>query len=303
MAAHLGTPQAGIFALGTSSHAYLELDVGDGVDPRELVAGLADLREPRTTIGGINLVVGVRPEIWRDRLGGAAPTGLHGFDEPIVGRDGFLMPATQHDALLWLAGAAYDVVFDEARGAIAALAPVARVANETSSWPYRHDRDLTGFIDGTENPSLARAAEVALVPPDAPGAGGSVLLLQRWAHNVEAWEALAASAQEAAMGRTKDASIELDDKPDSSHVARTDQDAFGHIFRRNMPYGTVTAHGTMFVGFAADQGPLARMLDSMAGLYGTRDELTRYTHPETGGYYFVPAVTALRAFATETEAS
>jgi putative iron-dependent peroxidase len=195
------------------------------------------------------------------------------------------------------------VVFDEARGAIAALAPVARVASETSSWPYRHDRDLTGFIDGTENPSLARAAEVALVPPDAPGAGGSVLLLQRWAHDVEAWEALAVSAQEAAMGRTKDASIELDDKPDSSHVARTDQDAFGHVFRRNMPYGTVTAHGTMFVGFAADQGPLGRMLDSMAGLYGTRDELTRYTHPETGGYYFVPAVTALRAFATETEAS
>jgi len=301
--AHVGTPQAGIFALGTSSHSYLELDLRDGVDPRELVAGLADLREPRTTIGGINLVVGVRPEIWRDRLGAAAPMGLHGFDEPIVGTDGFLMPATQHDALLWLAGAAYDVVFDEARGAIAALAQIARVASETSSWPYRHDRDLTGFIDGTENPSLARAAEVALVPPDAPGAGGSVLLLQRWAHNVAAWEALAASGQEAAMGRTKDASIELDDKPDSSHVARTDQDTFGHIFRRNMPYGTVTAHGTMFVGFAADQGPLARMLDSMAGLHGPRDELTRYTRPETGGYYFVPALTALRAFATETEAS
>jgi putative iron-dependent peroxidase len=105
------------------------------------------------------------------------------------------------------------------------------------------------------------------------------------------------------MGRTKDASIELEDKPDSSHVARTDQDAFGHIFRRNMPYGTVTAHGTMFVGFAADQAPLARMLDSMAGLSGPRDELTRYTNPETGGYYFVPAVTALRAFATETDAS
>jgi putative iron-dependent peroxidase len=243
------------------------------------VAGLADLREPRTTIGGINLVVGVRPEIWRDRLGAPAPTELHGFEESIVGRDGFLIPATQHDALLWLAGAAYDVVFDEARGALAALAPVARVASETSSWPYRHDRDLTGFIDGTENPSLARAAEVALVPPDAPGAGGSVLLLQRWAHDVEAWEALTASAQEAAMGRTKDASIELDDKPDSSHVARTDQDAFGHIFRRNMPYGTVTAHGTMFVGFAADQGPLARMLDSMAGLDGTRDELVVLAAP------------------------
>ena len=208
------------------------------------------------------------------------------------------MPATQHDALLWLAGAAYDVVFDEARKAIAALAPVARVATETSSWPYRHDRDLTGFVDGTENPSLARAPDIALVAPDMPGAGGSVLLLQRWAHDVEAWEALTVAAQEAAMGRTKDSSTELDDKVASAHVARTDQDELGDIFRRNMPYGTVTAHGTMFVGFAAEQTPLARMLDNMAGLNGgPRDELTRYTTPQTGGYYFVPAITALRQFA------
>jgi porphyrinogen peroxidase len=262
------------------------------------VGRLADLREPRTTIGGVNLVVGLRPELWRDRLGAAAPTGLHGFDEPVTGPDGFTMPATQRDALLWLAGAAYDVVFDEARQAIAALAPVARVATETSSWPYWHDRDLTGFVDGTENPSLARAPDVALVPAGTPGAGGSVLLVQRWAHDVDAWEALDVAAQESAMGRTKDDSTELDHKPDSSHLARTDQDDFGDIFRRNMPYGTVTAHGTMFVGFAAEQGPLARMLDSMAGRHGPRDELTRYTTPETGAYFFVPALAALRGFAT-----
>lgn len=301
MSANHDTPQAGIFALGTASHTYLELGLRAGADPRELVTGLADLREPRTTIGGINLVVGLRPELWRDRVGAPAPSTLRGFDEPIVGQGGFTMPATQHDALLWLAGAAYDVVFDEARKAIAALAPVARVAVETSSWPYRHDRDLTGFIDGTENPSLARASEVALVAPGVPGAAGSVLLLQRWAHKVEAWEALSVGAQEAAMGRTKDDSSELDDKPPTSHVARTDQDDFGHIFRRNMPYGTVTAHGTMFVGFAADQGPLARMLDSMVGLNGPRDELTLYTTPETGAYYFVPAVGALQTFATEID--
>jgi putative iron-dependent peroxidase len=211
------------------------------------------------------------------------------------------MPATQHDAVLWLAGATYDVVFDEARGAIAALEPVARVAVETSSWPYRHDRDLTGFIDGTENPSLARAPEIALIPPGAPGGGGSVLLLQRWAHDAEAWEALPVAAQQTAMGRTKDDSIELEPKPANSHIARTDQDDFGHIFRRNMPYGTVTAHGTMFVGFSADQAPLARMVDNMAGLDGPRDELTFFTTPETGAYYFVPAISALRAFATEPD--
>jgi porphyrinogen peroxidase len=289
-------PQAGIFALGTASHAYLEFDLRG--DARELVTRLADLREPRTTIGGVNLVAGLRPSLWRE-VGAAAPAALHDFDEPVAGPDGFTMPATQHDAVLWLAGAAYDVVFDEARSAIAALAPVARVAVETSSWPYRHDRDLTGFVDGTENPSLARAPEVALIAPGDPGAGGSVLLLQRWAHDVEAWEALPVAEQEAAMGRTKADSTELGDKPDSSHVTRTDQDDFGHVFRRNMPYGTVTAHGTMFVGFCAEQAPLARMLDSMAGLDGPRDELTRYTTPETGAYYFVPSLTALQAFATE----
>ncbi len=132
------------------------------------------------------------------------------------------MPATQHDAVLWLAGSAYDVVFDEARDAIAALAAVALVADETSSWPYQHHRDLTGFIDGTENPSLARAPEVTLVPPGRPGAGGSVLLLQRWAHDVRRGKP-DRRRQEAVIGRRKDDSEELD--PDRSAArGRTDQD-------------------------------------------------------------------------------
>ncbi len=295
------TPQAGLFALGTSSHAYLEFDLVPGAAPLALVSALADLREPRTTIGGVNLVVGLRPELWRDGVAGAAPDGLHGFDRPVIGPDGFTMPATQHDAVLWLAGAAYDVVFDVARRAIAALAPVAAVADETSSWPYQHDRDLTGFIDGTENPSLARAPTVAIVPAGEPGAGGSVLLLQRWVHHVASWEALSVTAQEAVIGRSKDDSEELDPRPTNSHVARTDQDEAGDIFRRNMPYGTVTAHGTMFVGFAAEQRPLADMLERMVGLDGPRDELTRYSTPETGAYYFVPALSALHEHATDPD--
>ena len=97
------------------------------------------------------------------------------------------------------------------------------------------------------------------------------------------------------MGRTKLDSTELENKPADSHVARTDQDEFGKIFRRNMPYGGVEDHGTMFVGFSADQTRLSRMLDSMAGLVtGTRDALTRFTMPLTGSYYFVPSVEGLR---------
>ena len=273
--------------MGTASHAYLELD---GVGGGDLVQAVSSLREPRTTMGGVNLVAGFRPALWP----ADAPAGLHGFEKDVG-----LMPATQHDAVLWISGTSYDVVFDVARAALAELAGVARVAEETSSWPYQHDRDLTGFIDGTENPTLVDAPEIVLVPEGQPGAGGTILLLQKWEHDVAAWEALPVESQEAVIGRRKADSVELDDKPADSHVASTDQDTFGHIFRRNMPYGTVTNHGTMFVGFCAEQRPLEAMLESMAGLTsGTPDALTRYTNPVTGAYYFVPSNDSLRAISS-----
>jgi putative iron-dependent peroxidase len=88
----------------------------------------------------------------------------------------------------------------------------------------------------------------------------------------------------------------LENKPSDSHVARTDQDTFGKVFRRNMPYGNVEDHGTMFVGFSAEQLRPSRMLYSMAGaIDGTRDALTRFTQPLTGSYYFLPSVEALLA--------
>jgi len=101
--------------------------------------------------------------------------------------------------------------------------------------------------------------------------------------------------QEQTIDRVKSDSVELDPK---AHVASTDQDRFGKIFRRNTPYGTVTNHGTMFVGFASDRRPLATMLESTAGLGGaTRNALTRFTRPLTGAYYFVPSTESLRSAA------
>ena len=291
----MSTPQSGIFALGTASHAYLELDARQQGATRELVGAVASLREPRTTMGGVNLVAGFRPELWREIAPDDAPSTIEGFNRDLVGVDGYTMPATQHDAVLWLSGSGYDVVFDTARQAITALEAVASLAQETSSWPYRHDRDLTGFIDGSENPDLIDAVELATIPDGRPGAGGSILLLQKWSHDATAWESLPVAQQEQVIGRTKNESVELDDKPSDSHVARTDQEQFGKIFRRNMPYGTVADHGTMFVGFSADRRPLATMLESMAGLAdGVRDALTRYTQPLTGAYYFVPSNESLR---------
>ena len=290
----MATPQTGIFALGTASHAYLELNARSGAASAELVASVSSLREPRTTMGGVNLVAGFRPSLWHSVDSGGAPPHLHDFESPLVGPDGFTMPATQHDCVLWLSGGSYDVIFDTARAALAALDTVAELGDETASWPYRHDLDLTGFIDGTENPTLIEAAAIAIIPDGRPGAGGSILLLQKWEHDPEAWEALDVPAQEKVIGRTKADSEELDPRPSDSHVAKTDQETFGKILRRNMPYGTVSRHGTMFVGFASDQRPLQSMLESMAGLRdGERDALTRFTKPVSGAYYFIPSGSAI----------
>jgi putative iron-dependent peroxidase len=296
----VSSPQGGIFALGTASHAYLEFALRPGGDLAELVSAVAGLREPRTTMGGVNLVAGFRPELWRTLVPDDAPGGVEGFNHDVVGANQYVMPATQHDAVLWLSGSAYDVVFDVARGAIAAIAPLAGIAEETSSWPYQHDRDLTGFIDGTENPTLIDAPEVALIPDGVPGAGGTILLLQKWSHDATAWESEPVERQEQVIGRKKMDSLELVPRPADSHVARTDQDVFGQIFRRNMPYGTVTDHGTMFVGFSAEQPRLIAMLESMAGIKdGVRDALTYYARALTGAYYFVPSLQGIRRYLRE----
>ena len=292
----MASPQTGIFALGTASHAWLEFDLAASADPAAVVARVAGLREPRTTIGGVNLVAGFRPELWAAVAPESAPSDLLGFNETLSASDGFPLLATQHDIVVWLTGAAYDVVFDLSRNVVRDLVGQAELAHEMIGWPYHRDLDLTGFMDGTENPTVVEATAVALVPPGSPAEGGSVLLLQQWEHDARAWESLSVSAQEAVIGRRKIDSVELDPRPATSHVARTDQDRFGRIFRRNIAYGSVGRHGTIFVGFCATQGPLAAMLDSMIGRAGGKpDRLTQFAHTLTGAYYFVPSAESLAA--------
>jgi len=302
------TAQTGIFALGTPEHCYLELDLLPGAEAPDLVRAVAGLTGPLSTTGGVNLVTGFRPELWAAVTPDDAPTDAAGFTADVTGPDGFTMPATQHDAWLWIAGGDRTAVFDNARGVLAALAPVATVAAEATGWLYRSDRDLTGLIDGTENPSLLTAAAVATVAAGERGAGASVVLFQLWRHDTAAWERLGEHGQELAMGRTKPDSVELSDAdmPASAHVPRTTVDRDGEeqeIFRRNVAYGGVTDHGTAFVGFAPDRWRLHEMLRRMAGVTdGIRCELTRYLTPLTGAYYTVPSVDALARFAPPDEA-
>jgi putative iron-dependent peroxidase len=294
------SPQTGIFALGTSAHAYLEFDLLASADDRAVVASVARLREPRTTIGGVNLVAGFRPELWAVVARDAAPVGVVGFDVPIRGVAVHELPATQHDVVVWLAGASYDVVFDTSRLIVTELMGRATLAHEMVGWQYHHDRDLTGFEDGSENPSVVEAASVALVPPGLPGEGASLLLLQQWEHDAIAWEALPVASQEAIIGRRKVDSQELDPRPAASHVTRTDQDRFGKIFRRNVAYGSVSQHGTIFVGFCGSQEPFAQMLASMVGNQSEPpDQLTSVARAISGAYYVIPAADRLAAFGLE----
>jgi porphyrinogen peroxidase len=297
------TTQPGIFALGTPEHCYLELDLRSGHGAAELVVRLAGLSDLLSTTGGVNVVIGLRPSAWRELAPEDTPEDAADWVDDLVGPDGFALPATQHDAWLWVAGGDRTAVFDNSRAALVALADVASVAGETTGWLYRHDRDLTGFVDGTENPTLLEAPGVVAVPAGRPGAGASIVLHQIWQHDTAGWEGIGDERQERAMGRTKPDSVEFgeEDMPPDSHVARTKLEVDGaelDIFRRNVAYGGVTDHGTVFVGFAQQQWRLAEMLRRMAGVAdGVRDALTRYVTPLSGAYYVVPTVEALARFA------
>ena len=296
-------PQPGIFALADPEHSFVELDLLEGADPADLVKALASLSGPETTITGVNFVIGVRPEVWArvapivsedDGTVPAGPGPVRSFED-IAGPE-LVMPATQHDAWFWLSGGSRDLVFDSTLRVLDSVAAWAAPASELAGWLYDHTRDLTGFIDGTENPSMLEAPAVAAGPD-----GSSVLLFQKWAH-LSSWRRLTVEEQERVIGRTKPDSIELDEAvmPADSHVSRTVVEENGeelHIYRRNVAYGGATDHGTIFVGFCATQHPLDIMLRRMAGADGERrDALTRYTTPLSGAYYLVPSVEALSTF-------
>ncbi|MGZ3624723.1 MAG: hypothetical protein ACXWPG_16265 [Ktedonobacteraceae bacterium] len=124
--------QSGIFALGTSSHSYLEFDLHLQADHLTLIQMMASLEEPRMTTGGVNLVVGFRPSLWRKAEPLEITADVEDFNQDVHGVDGYTMPATQHDLWVWVSGHAYHTVFDVSREVIKTLAPVAHLATEVA---------------------------------------------------------------------------------------------------------------------------------------------------------------------------
>ena len=282
---------------------YLELDLVADAQPTEAVARVAALREPRTTIGGVNLVSGFRPELWAVASPDAAPPGVVGFNEPLIGPTGYVLPATQHDIVIWLTGSGYDVVFDLSRGVVTELEEVATLAEEMVGWPYHHDRDLTGFIDGIENPPLMEAMRVALIPPGLACEGGSILLLQQWEHDAVGWERLPVATQAGFIGRRKPDSAELDLIPPASRradrpgSAREDLPAQHRLWHPHAPRDDLC-------GVQPRPGAALRaMRESMlGGDGGPPDKLLAVTRPLTGSYYVIPSADRLAAFDGEVGA-
>jgi putative iron-dependent peroxidase len=295
----MATPQPGIFAQGTRSHYHLEFDLRPGVDLTALAGCVARLREPHVTVGGANLVVGFGPTVWRALAPDDAPDDLGAFSaiQSAVEGDGRRAPATQHDAWVWLHGTGPDVLLDMARLVTVALGPELELAAEQPCFVYRDSRDLTGFVDGTENPPVEEASEVAVID-DGPGAGGSHVITMRWVHDLAAFDRLDVPDQEAVIGRTKPDSVELDDKPATAHISRVVIEEDGEeleIYRRSAPYGRVGEHGLYFVAFSAERSRFDKMLARMFGTTGDglHDHLTDFSTPVSGSYYFAPSLQAL----------
>jgi putative iron-dependent peroxidase len=288
------TPQPGIFAQGTRAHYYLEFELRPDAPPDAVRGALAALREPPVTAGGSNIVIGFGPRLWRQLAPNDAPDTLRDFTP--IGP----VPATQGDVWIWVHGTNHDVVLDIARSAMVALAPVAELAYEQPAFVYLDSRDMTGFIDGTENPPIWEAPEVVVVEDGHPGAGGAHVLVMRWVHDLGAFHSLEEDEQEKVIGRTKPDSVELDEdvKPADAHIGRVVIEEDGEeleVYRRSTPFGSVQEQGLEFVLFTADPAIPTRMLHRMAGDEdGVTDHLTKFSRPERSAFYFVPSIQSLR---------
>ena len=293
------TPQEGIFTRLSENHYFLEYELRGAVQPEQLIPVLRGISRLRGK-GGPDLVMGFGLRLWKMLSPSAVPKALRSF-ATINGRGGKSAPATQQHLWLWIHGKSAGAVFDLAMQAHGPLGPLAKLAVEVAGMTYRGGRDLTGFVDGTANPSGAEARKVALISKGETGEGGSYVLAMRWVHNLAAFHALPITEQEAVIGRTKvkDAELRGAAKKASAHISRVEIEVDGEelqIYRRSTPYGTLREHGLYFLAFAREPTPFTMMLKNMFGLSGDgiEDRLTDYTRPVTGSYYFVPSQESLR---------
>ncbi|MER0395886.1 Dyp-type peroxidase [Vibrio vulnificus] len=248
----------------------------------------------------LTLSIAFSKSFWQ-QLDMAMPAEL--IDFPVLGEGEIVAPSTDVDVLLHCHSKRHDLHFYLLRKLLSEVAEDITVVDETYGYRYLDSRDMTMFVDGTENPKAEKRAEVALIL-DGEFAGGSYVMVQRFEHNLPAWNRLNVSAQEKVIGRTKPDSIELDDVPAASHVGRVDIKEEGKglkIVRHSLPYGSVTgSHGLLFIAYCHTLHNFKAMLESMYGVTdGKTDQLLRFTKAVTGAYFFAPSKEMLSALAVK----
>jgi porphyrinogen peroxidase len=291
-----------IFSPITEAAIFLTFTVNPGAEAsvRDLLSDVSGLRRSvgfRLPEGELSCVVGVGAGVWGTLFGSQPPTGLHPF--PAVAGAAHTAPSTPGDLLFHIRAHRLDLCFELAQHLTDRLRGCARVVDEVHGFRSFDERDLLGFVDGTENPEGEAANDAVLIGDEDPAfAGGSYVVVQKYLHDLDAWDALPVETQERAMGRTKLNDIELPDdvKPANSHVALTtilDEDGVQHqIVRFNMPFGQVGAgeFGTYFIGYARSPDVIEQMLTNMfiGKPPGNHDRILDFSTAVTGNLFFVP---------------
>jgi len=210
-----------------------------------------------------------------------------------LGEGTIVAPATDVDVLIHCHSNRHDLHFYLLRKLMTEISEYVDIVDETYGYRFMDARDMTDFIDGTENPVGDKRRDVAIIS-DGIFSGGSYVMAQRFIHNLPAWNRLSVTAQEKIIGRTKPDSIELDDVPAASHVGRVDIKEEGQglkIVRHSLPYGSVTGdHGLLFLSYCNTLHNIKVMLESMYGVSdGKSDQMLRFTQAVTGAYFFAPS--------------
>jgi putative iron-dependent peroxidase len=295
-------PQPVLSPLTTAAiFLVVTIDEGGELAARDLLADLPALGRAvgfRVPELRLSCVAGIGSAAWDRLFGGPRPAELHPFRELVGPRH--RAPSTPGDLLFHLrAGRTYPC-FELASQIMDRLRGQVTVRDEVHGFKYFDVRDLLGFVDGTENPVGPDASAAVLIgDEDPPFAGGSYVIVQRYLHDLQAWNALPVEAQEQVIGRTKLSDIELDDaaQPPDSHVARTTitepDGTERQILRDNMPFGAVGRgeFGTYFIGYARSPTVTERMLQRMflGDQQASHDRILDFSTAVTGTLFFVPA--------------
>jgi putative iron-dependent peroxidase len=279
---------------GFENHRTIRLFCAD-------LAALVRAVEFRDIEASLTCVMGFGSDAWDRLFGSPRPLKLHPFKEIRVGERHAV--STPGDLLFHIRAKRMDLCFELATQIMARLGAAVSPVDEVQGFRYFDDRDLLGFVDGTENPRGDEAVDAVLIgEEDSPFAGGSYVIVQKYLHDLDGWNALSTEAQERIIGRTKLSDIELDDsiKPTSAHSALNTIVQDGKevkILRDNMPFGRPShgEFGTYFVGYNRSPGTIEQMLENMfiGRPPGNYDRILDFSRAVTGSLFFVPTKTFL----------